>query len=118
LLVELSHDVWVAHNVEFDLRMLTQEYGRLGRTLQLPKLSVCTKNLSAVFGGGKGNRLFHTAERYGIPQEDAHRAVVDARVCGQILAKWVETGRVPGSDSEMEALCKKADASWRGKHRW
>jgi DNA polymerase III subunit epsilon len=115
---ELSHDVWVAHNAEFDVKMVNQELARLGRPAVVPPLLVCTRNLGSHFNDGvAGNRLFEVAERYGIPQSDAHRAAVDARTCGLILAAMMQTGKLPTDDEGMTALGKTAADGWTAKRK-
>jgi DNA polymerase-3 subunit epsilon len=119
LLLELSCDVWVAHNMDFDRRMLVQEHTRLERLLVLPPLSVCTLNLAVRLNTGGGrNKLHDVAARYGVKQEDAHRAAVDARVCGLILAAMFKEGRLPVDHGPMADLCRPPDAAWKGRPRW
>ena len=119
LLLELSSDVWVAHNAEYDMRMLNSELKRLGRPALSPQLTVCTKNLASHFNETtEGNRLTQVAPRWGVTMDSAHRATVDARACGQVLAAMLRGGRLPREDAAMAALCAKAEAAWKGKHRW
>ncbi len=115
---ELSHEVWVAHNAEFDVKMLNQELARLGRPAVAPKLLVCTRDLGSHFNDGPtGNRLFEVAARYGITQSDAHRAAVDARTCGLILAAMLQTGKLPADDAAMAAFIQTAADAWKAKRR-
>jgi DNA polymerase III subunit epsilon len=117
LLVELSHDVYVAHNATFDMRMLNAELQRVSRPALSPRLTICTKNLASHLNKTtEGNRLQDVAPRWGIKQASAHRAVVDALVCGQVLAAMARGGHLPPDDMEMGALCIKAAADWKGKH--
>ncbi len=118
LAAELSHDVWVAHNAEFDVKMLNQELARIGQPVAAPKLLVCTRNLGSHLNDGPtGNRLFEVAERYGIPQSDAHRAAVDARTCGSILAAMMTAGKLPADDAGMAALGQAAADGWKEKRK-
>lgn len=101
ILLELSHDTLVAHNASFDMGMMGQELSRAGVPLLTPKMVVCTKILATKLGGGSGNRLQDVAPRFGVVQESAHRAVVDARVCGLVFAAMLRTGRLPVEDAPM-----------------
>ena len=117
LLVELAHPVLVAHNAEFDERMVNQELKRLGRESLKPQMLICTKNLANKLNGGRpGNRLEQVAQRFNIPQSDAHRAVVDARVCGLILAEMHRQALLPTNDEAMSSLCRTAASQWRGQY--
>lgn len=110
LLVELSHaDVWVAHNAQFDMSMLTNELRRLGRPAIESPLLVCTRNLASHVGGGAGgNKLSQVAARFGVTQEDAHRAVVDARVCGLVLEAMRQRRLLPEGDVALGSLSRYA----------
>lgn len=115
LLVELSHDVLVAHNADFDMRMIAQELQRLSRPALSPRLLICTLNLASHQRGQvKGNKLGDVAARYNVPQNGAHRAVVDAATCGLVLTAMLRAGHVPGEDAAMSELTKTASA----RRRW
>jgi len=106
VLLELSLDVWVAHNASFDMQMLEQECSRIGKPKPEPAILVCTKNLSSHLRMARtGNRLSEVAARYKVAQASAHRAVVDARTCGLVLSSMVEQGSLPGHREDMKALC-------------
>lgn len=109
LLLELSHDIWVAHNASFDVRMLQQEMTRAGHTMAMPKVVACTCKLAQALGkGAPGNKLGEVATRYKVSQEGAHRASVDARVCGQILQAMLRAGHLPADDDAFLALLERA----------
>ena len=119
ILVELSHPIWVAHNADFDVRMLNQELQRLGRPALTPQFLVCTKNLASQLNNTTtGNRLADVACRYNVLQEGAHRAAADAITCGRVLARMHEQGHLPSEDEAMKVLCARTSAQWKGKHRW
>lgn len=119
LLVELSHPVLVAHNAEFDVRMLNQELQRLGHPALSTQLLICTKNLAShIANGAKGNRLHEVAARYGVKQSGAHRAAVDAITCGNILQVMHTRGQLPREDPAMREYCELTNRAWNGKHRW
>lgn len=119
LLVELSLPTLVAHNAEFDIRLLNQELQRLNRPVLSPQLLVCTRDLASRFNWtNDGNKLDQAASRYGIAFEDAHRAAVDARTCGYILGAILEKHALPMEVAPMAALCREANDAWKRKRRW
>lgn len=73
----LHGNILVAHGIAFDQRMLAQEFQRSGIEFDFGKgfckLSETKQKLSLV------------AENFGLPFENAHRALADARICGQVL---------------------------------
>ena len=108
LLLEFDCDHWVAHNMNFDRQMIDQELARIGQPVLAPRrLSICTLQLERHFGS-KRNKLGEVAARYQVPQDDAHRAVVDAKTCGLILNAMLQGGRVPQEDADMAALTARA----------
>lgn len=118
ILLEFEHDTWVAHNASFDLRMLSQEMARINRPFTPPKLSVCTKNMSSYLNTGlPGNKLAQVAPHYNIVPENAHRAVVDARTCGQVLCAMLQQAPFPDTIEEMQDMLKRADKSWTTRSR-
>jgi DNA polymerase-3 subunit epsilon len=117
LLVELAHPVWVAHNMDFDLRMMNMELQRLSRPVLSPQLLICTLKLaSRLNNGAPGNQLRDVACRFNVLQEGAHRAAADAITCGRVLARMHEQGHLPSDDEEMRAFCQRA-AAFRSR-RW
>lgn len=123
LLLELSGDVWVAHNAEFDLQMLQQERARMvGSTLPeiQPKLFLCTKLLSnRIHPAEKKHNLAFVAPRWGVEQDGAHRASSDAITCGRILHSMYSKNALPSDYAEAEAFHKEASAAWKqGGRRW
>jgi len=73
----LNGAVLVAHNLPFDSRMLANEYDRSGGLLD-PGNGVCTLRLS-------GEKLSDACQRHGIPLDNAHCALADARATAQLL---------------------------------
>lgn len=114
LLLELSNPVWVAHNAEFDMRMLQQELARLNRPdVQLPEaVFLCTLQLSRTLDAKeKGHRLPDVAPRWNVPQEgQAHRAASDAITCGRILRAM--SHNLPGELSHVYEHQKEAARKW------
>jgi DNA polymerase-3 subunit epsilon len=118
LMSSLVCPVWVAHNLEFDLRMLRAEFERLDRQLVAPPLQICTMSLGSFLNTtDEGNGLEKVAARFQVAQPSAHRAEVDATVCGRILAAMIERCRLPTDDLAMADLCRKAVAHWRSHRR-
>jgi len=114
---EMSEAVWVAHNADFDVRMLRQEFARLERPMAFqPELVLCTKNLDFVLSPGQaGYKLENVAKRWGVVQDGAHRAIVDAQACGDVLAKMIESGKLPEDPLQAQTLVKEGDAKWRSR---
>lgn len=118
LALELAHSVWVAHNFDFDFVQVQQEFARAGRPLETPALPICTCRLAAYLSPMvQGNKLYQVAARYGVPQESAHRAAVDARVCGHLLDRMKKQGRLPDDEAAMKELVLRADRAWKGRRR-
>lgn len=114
---EMSEAVWVAHNAEFDMRMLRQEFSRCSRVLRFPpQLVLCTKNLDYVLNpGNAGYKLADVTNRWGVKPDGAHRATVDARACGDVLAKMVESGKLPDDLTRAREMVKTGDVKWRAR---
>jgi DNA polymerase III subunit epsilon len=115
-----SADVWVAHNAEFDLRMLDQEYKALkGESFPIrPKLCLCTKLLSnQVHAHERSHRLDAVAPRWGVTPDGAHRAASDAITCGRILASMRTRNALPNDFGELEEFQKVASSRWSGSKR-
>jgi len=73
----LDGAVLVAHNLPFDSRMLVNEYERSGGTLD-PGTGICTLRMS-------GAKLGEACRRWGIPLDNPHRALADARATARLL---------------------------------
>jgi len=70
--------ILVAHNAQFDNRILTTEFDRLGYTFE--KDTLCTVELSKkLFPGKDSYSLGKLARSLGIPVSDRHRAQGDAK---------------------------------------
>lgn len=76
----------VAHNLEFDVRMLAQAYGDLRSARFDPGEGLCTMILS---NPKRRVKLTEAAKMHGIkfPKSLQHSALGDARVCAQVLGK-------------------------------
>ena len=74
----------VAHNANFDYRMLCTEFNRLGFTYERPTL--CTVSLSKKLIPEQGSyKLGKLVRALGIPLSDRHRAAGDARATVKLL---------------------------------
>ena len=118
MLLELSTDVWVAHNASFDEKMLTQEFDRLHKPHATPPMLVCTMLAAAYTSNERRNKLQDVAARFHVKQEDAHRAVVDATVCGRVFWEMLRQKIVPDSVEGMREFMLKAEKSWKSRARW
>jgi DNA polymerase-3 subunit epsilon len=119
LLLELAGGDVAAHNLSFDLQMVNQELTAAAHAPLRPSMHLCTMTLSNFMSQGKlPNKLADVAARFNVSQPGAHRAVVDATVCGGILAAMAYEGRVPKSDDLMARLCDEALLAWKNKRRW
>lgn len=80
----------VAHNLSFDSRMLSQEFGRIDTSFTAGS-GYCTLRATA-------EKLGVACQRYGIPNPEQHRALADARATASLLARVYEVEEVDGSD--------------------
>lgn len=108
--------VWVAHNTDFDLRMLQQEYKRMngGEFPLVPKLALCTMLLSReIHSNEKVHKLGNTAARWDVTPDGEHRAASDAITCGRILLAMRAKKALPEGFDELETFYKQAAARRR-----
>jgi DNA polymerase-3 subunit epsilon len=121
LLQELSEQIWCLHNSSFDIRMLRQELKRLGETLEHQPDVVCdTMSLDLVVGHPDASlprKLADVAGRWGVIPDGAHRAVADARVCGQILWAMAQAGKLPTDLQELANLQDRANRAWEERNK-
>jgi DNA polymerase-3 subunit epsilon len=78
----INGSVLAAHSLRFDSRMLRNECVRVGADFE-PGIGICTLGLA-------GEKLSRAAERHNIPLEGHHRALVDARVCAELLRRLID----------------------------
>jgi DNA polymerase-3 subunit epsilon len=115
LQLELASALWVAHNAEFDLKMLNQELARLGHSALSPSMTACTLQLARYFDNARVNKLGDVAGRYGVAQEDAHRAAVDARTAGNIFLAMHKVRNFPAEESAFRELLGQAEYANRSR---
>lgn len=108
-------DVWVAHNSDFDARMLRQELGHLGdyALSNLPRWMLCTRYLATEFVRLRNYKLETVAQHWAVTQPSAHRAVVDARTCGDVLLAMFWDAYLPIDDEEMGKLYRHVSSKYR-----
>jgi DNA polymerase III subunit epsilon len=76
--------IFVAHNVNFDYSFIRAEFAAIGRNWNPPRL--CTVRLARkAFPGKKSYGLNAICTWLGLTNEQAHRALSDARVAASIL---------------------------------
>ncbi|MCY4424392.1 MAG: exonuclease domain-containing protein [Acidimicrobiaceae bacterium] len=96
----LDGAVLVAHNISFDLRMLSQEVERVrGMSLDVGA-GVCTYRLT-------GQKLAVAAERFGLSPPD-HSALTDARVAAELLLIHADAAALAGAS---QASCRASGKS-------
>ena len=110
---------WCAHNLAFDLQMLNQEFARANLPLLTPPgVRVCTMCTSRkLHPQAPSHALGEVAARGGIVPDGAHRAVVDARAAGEILAKMLAGGHLPTDGNAAADFQKEAGAEWNRRPR-
>jgi len=88
-----KNPVWVAHNLQFDERMIQQEFARdihMADLLVVPRPEVRACTLLCDFRinpGKKSRKLIEVANRWKIDLKGGHRAVNDTMACARIFQK-------------------------------
>ncbi len=82
----------VAHNSDFDLRILAYELA-LAELGMLDNAVVCTLRMSRQHLSLPSYRLGAVADHLGVAVDGAHRALADARVAGGVYLKLIEASR-------------------------
>ena len=86
----LGDDVLVAHNLSFDLGFINAELARLRRP-NLANPTLCTLRLARrLLRGLKSKGLSSLIEFFGIPVDDRHRALGDARATAVVLQRFLD----------------------------
>lgn len=81
-----------AHNAKFDIDFLSQALIRLGYDAKITYIDTLQLSRSLVHGLDS-YRQPAVASHFEIPNEHAHRAASDAKVCGTILSKLLDLKR-------------------------
>jgi DNA polymerase III subunit epsilon len=80
----------VAHNLNFDLRFLLAEFGRVGIPAPLKyERGLCTMALSGRYLDNPARSLAACCAAAGISHDNAHSALHDARACANLLAFFI-----------------------------
>lgn len=86
----LKSDVFVAHNLIFDLRFVNGEQARIGKAA-LDNETLCTLRLARrLLPGLRSRGLGSLADFYGIRMERRHRALDDAQATAEILIRFLD----------------------------
>jgi DNA polymerase-3 subunit epsilon len=87
LLARLRDRLFVAHNARFDYGFVRAELSRLD--IRWTAKPLCTVKLSRrLFGGERSHSLDAVIARHGLECSARHRALGDARVLRDLLARW------------------------------
>lgn len=104
--------VLVAHNVAFDGPFLDHQFTQIGHPTPIrTAANLCTMLLAGVFLPDSGRSLAACCASAGIPLENAHCALDDARAAAQLLGIYLRSGREPAPDwAALRAAA--ASATW------
>lgn len=92
----LENSVIVAHNAEFDLGFLREEFRRVG--LHFPKRHVLdTVYIARTYWKFQSNRLGNIATALNIPNEGWHRALADVEMTRKIFEHFVKDFKAKGA---------------------
>jgi DNA polymerase-3 subunit epsilon len=80
----MSNAIFVAHNVEFDYRVITQEFKRIGKPFRYAKLCTCS-SMRKFFPGHDSYSLASLCRRFNISLDQHHRALCDAEAAAELL---------------------------------
>lgn len=80
----MQDSIFVAHNVDFDYRFISQEFKKIGRQFRYPKLCTCS-SMRKLYPGHKSYSLAALCENYGIALRQHHRALCDAEAAAELL---------------------------------
>lgn len=107
----LNERVFAAHNINFDARMLKQEFARSGRKIDLGS-GLCTLQETRM-------KLSAACVYFEVENPSAHRALADARATAEILMKLsLGMGSFLGVKSDLEMLAKPARTLSRDAFQW
>ncbi|WP_106185878.1 exonuclease domain-containing protein [Umezawaea tangerina] len=94
LAARLANRVLVAHNLAFDARFLTAEFGRLG--VEWPTPGLCTMRLAADYLPGRAGRSLRACcDAAGVSLLDAHSALHDAHAAAGLFADYLRKAGRP-----------------------
>jgi len=96
----LSDAILVAHNFNFDMGFLRSEFARVERVWPHTRAELDTLFLGRLYMKLKSYRLEKIAAELKVSLENAHRAVHDARACGEVFLKMTKNFNAPISMEE------------------
>lgn len=83
----------VAHNASFDIGFIKEAFEKAGYFLTIRYID--TLQLSRKYNSGLINHKLQTVTSYyNIINDNAHRAVSDAKCCGEVLVKMIERHKI------------------------
>jgi DNA polymerase III subunit epsilon len=86
----MTGSVLVAHNAPFELKMLCGEFDRLN--FPFPKCSwICTMNRAHKYASGNCRKLDAICSELGVPLDQAHCAMSDARATAELLKRCLRS---------------------------
>lgn len=106
--------VLVGHNIEFDYRMLRQEYRKLGYSYQRKTIDTVTLS-QEYFPDASSHSLGKLSKELGIPVSDRHRAAGDARATLELFKLLLEKdarNHIAKSEISKNESLKKAASSF------
>ncbi len=77
--------VFAAHNVGFDYGFIAHEFRRLSKSFRHPKFCTCA-GMRRHFPGQNSYSLGTLCRAFGVPLDNHHRALSDARAAGRLLS--------------------------------
>ncbi|HXK59351.1 MAG TPA: 3'-5' exonuclease [Acidobacteriota bacterium] len=91
----LAGTVLVGHNVRFDLGFLRQEFQRIDSPLPEAIPSLCTMRLAGRYGlhPPEGKRLVHCCSHLGIPYQEGHIGLADAKATAALFQLCLSAAR-------------------------
>lgn len=79
----------IAHNAQFDERMLRSNFERLNKRVSIPSFECTMKMSKKMLNSIENNKLVTVANHYNFSNQSAHRALSDTEVCAYIYAKMM-----------------------------
>ncbi|WP_423923801.1 exonuclease domain-containing protein [Frigoribacterium sp. 2-23] len=128
LIEHLRGRVLVAHNARFETTFLRAELGRLGIDSPIEDShAICTMKLARTHLPGCGTKLAACCSALGIPLEDAHEALADARATALLFGEYRRMGRhdaawwrdyaVLAESAVWPKASRRAQAEWMPRRR-
>ncbi|MBW8485922.1 3'-5' exonuclease [Actinomadura parmotrematis] len=106
----LAGRIIVAHNASFDMRFLRAEAGALGAGAWAPE-TLCTQRLAGTFLPPGVRKLADCCAAVGIPLDNAHAALDDARATARLFRHYLRNAPRPLPWSDKLARAAEA-AAW------